>query len=87
MEINSAIYLYLAIVTAAEASVSSISACLSMMDESLIFLIPVPQNTEPNVLGSQIINVRTSASLLPVKIHATRYVSCKFLTDGAVTSC
>lgn len=55
-EINSAIYMYLAAVTAAEASVSSISACLSMMDESLIFLISAPPNIEPNVLGSQITN-------------------------------
>lgn len=39
VEINSALYMYLAAVTAAEASVSSISACLSMTDESLIFLI------------------------------------------------
>lgn len=50
------LYIYVHVVIAAEACLLNISVCLSMMDESLIFLIPVPQNTKSNVLGSEITN-------------------------------
>lgn len=55
------------------------------MDESLIFLMPVPENTKPNELGSEIVNGATQRS--PNQAHVIRYISCKFLTDGAITSC
>lgn len=51
-EINPSISVRLAVVIAAEAHLLNISACLSMMDESLMFLVSVPQNTNRKVSGS-----------------------------------
>lgn len=51
-EINPSISVRLSAVIAAEAHLLNISACLSMMDESLMSLISVPQNTKRNVSGS-----------------------------------
>lgn len=56
------IYIYIQTALAAEARLLTVSACLSMMGESLIFLIPIPQNTKPNVSGNEITNRATQRS-------------------------
>lgn len=61
-ETYSSVYIYIYKDTAAEASLLKIPSCLSMMDESLIFLIPIPQNTKPSVSGTEITNRATQRS-------------------------
>lgn len=95
-ETFSSIYIYIHKDTAAEAGLLKIPSCSSMTDESLTFSIPTPQNTKPSVSGREITSGATQRSPnqakrfslpLPIKTRALRYISCKFLTDGAVTSC
>lgn len=73
LETYSSIYIYVYKDTAAKAGLLKIPSCLSMMDESLIFLIPIPQNTKASVLGSKITNRATQRSPKQAKCFSLTY--------------